>query len=287
MPLRPSRLRHGVKPIWNGHVTFGLISIPVSLHSAVEASERVSFRLLHRKDHAPIVYKKFCSKEQVEVANDEIVRGFEVEEGEFTAVEKEEIERAEKEAGAGSEDIEVLQFVELGELNPLSFDHPYYVAPRKGGEKAYVVLRDALLEARRVGIIRFGLRKRPTLGALLPGPQVIALETLRAFEELRNPAKVSVPSGAKRSGEVKMARLLIDQMTSEGWDPSEHPNAYRKALRKMLASKRRFGMAEPGQAKERPENVVDLMEALKRSLGQSRPRPRAARTPARRRAGAA
>jgi DNA end-binding protein Ku len=84
-----------------------------------------------------------------------------------------------------------------------------------------------------------------------------------------------------------MARLLIDQMTSEGWDPSEHPNAYRKALRKMLASKRRFGMAEPGQAKERPENVVDLMEALKRSLGQSRPRPRAARTPARRRAGAA
>jgi DNA end-binding protein Ku len=95
MPLRPSRLRHGVKPIWNGHVTFGLISIPVSLHSAVEASERVSFRLLHRKDHAPIAYKKFCSKEQVEVANDEIVRGFEVEEGEYTAVEKEEIERAE------------------------------------------------------------------------------------------------------------------------------------------------------------------------------------------------
>jgi DNA end-binding protein Ku len=85
----------------------------------------------------------------------------------------------------------VLQFVELGELNPLSFDHPYYVAPRKGGEKAYVVLRDALLEARRVGIIRFGLRKRPTLGALLPGPQVIALETLRSPSRRgrRGPAK--------------------------------------------------------------------------------------------------
>jgi DNA end-binding protein Ku len=122
--------------IWNGHVTFGLISIPVSLHSAVESSERVAFRLLHRKDHAPIIYKKFCSKEDVEVPADEVVRGFEVEDDEFAVVEKEEIEKAGREAGAAADEIEVLQFVELGALNPLSFDHPYYMAPRKGGEKA-------------------------------------------------------------------------------------------------------------------------------------------------------
>src|SRR5262245_24021505 len=100
----PSERGPHMRPIWNGHITFGLISIPVSLSAAVEASERVSFRLLHRKDKAPIVYKKFCSKEDVEVPNDEIVRGFEVDDDEYALVEKEEIEKAEKEAG-GSDDM--------------------------------------------------------------------------------------------------------------------------------------------------------------------------------------
>src|SRR5262252_2034070 len=193
-----------MRAIWNGHITFGLISIPVSLHSAVEASERVSFRLLHRKDQAPIVYKKFCSKEDVEVPNDEIVRGLEVDDDTYAAVEKEDIEKAEQEAAGGAEDMEVLQFVDLGAVNPLSYDHPYYLSPRKGGEKAYGVLRDALLEAKRVGIVRFLLRKKPTLGALLPGPSAIALESLRPFEELRDPARVGAPATTKKSAEVKM-----------------------------------------------------------------------------------
>ena len=275
-----------MRAIWNGHITFGLISIPVSLHSAIEASERVSFRLLHRKDHAPIVYKKFCSKEDVEVDNDEIVRGFEVEDDEYAAVEKEDIERAEKEAAGDTEDMEVLQFVELGAVNPLSFDHPYYLSPRKGGEKAYGVLRDALLEARRIGIARFVLRKKPTLGALLPGPSAIALESLRPFEELRDPARLGAPAASKKSAEVKMARMLVDQMSGEGWDPSEHTDQYRKALKKMLSSRKRFSLKPPAEGKERAaENVVDLMDALKKSLGQSRAPAR--RAGGRRRAGAA
>jgi DNA end-binding protein Ku len=275
-----------VRGIWNGHITFGLISIPVSLHSAVEASERVAFRLLHRKDRAPIVYKKFCSKEDVEVPNDEIVRSFEVDSDEYTVVEKEDIERAEQEAAAGAEDMEVLQFVELGAINPLSFDHPYYLSPRKGGEKAYGVLRDALLEAHRTGIVRFVLRKRPTLAALLPGTEALALETLRSYEEVRDPKKLGVPAHAKKSAEVKMARMLVDQMSGEGWDPSEHPNEYRRALRKLLASKNRFAISPAAEKNGRAsENVVDLMDALKKSLGQSRSAPRKAAP--RRRAGAA
>jgi len=276
-----------MRPIWNGHITFGLISIPVALHSAVEASERVSFRMLHRKDRAPIVYKKFCSKEDKEVPNDEIVKGYELDDDEYTLVEKEDIEKAEKEAG-GSDDMEVLQFVDFGAVNPLTFDHPYYISPRKGGEKAYGVLRDALLEAKQVGIIRFRLRKKPTLGALLPGPKAIALESLRPFEELRDPSRVGVPAHTRKSAEVKMARMLIDQMSGEGWDPAEHPNEYRKSLKKLLASKKRFALEEKaeGQGKERAaENVVDLMEALKKSLGQPRREPR--RAAGRRRAGAA
>ncbi len=274
-----------MRPIWSGHITFGLISIPVALHSAIEASERVSFRLLHRKDRARIVYKKFCSKEDVEVPNDEIVRGFELEDDEFAVVEKEDIERAEKEAGSG-DDIEVLQFVDIGAVNPLSFDHPYYVSPRKGGEKAYGVLRDALLDARRIGIIRFRLRKRPTLGALLPGPRAIALESLRPFEEVRDPSRLGIPAHTKKSAEVKMARLLIDQMSGDGWEPAEHPNEYRKALKKLLASRKRFSLDERAEKKERAAgNVVDLMDALKKSLGQPRREPK--RAASRRRAGAA
>ena len=276
-----------MRPIWSGHITFGLISIPVSIYSAVEASEHVGFRLLHRKDHAPIKYKKFCSKEDKEVPNDEIVRGFEVSKGEFSLVEKEELKKVEEEAAGTDGDIEVLQFVEFGALNPLSFDTPYYAAPRKGGEKAYGVLRDALLDAERVGIIRFALRTKPTLGALIPGPQAITLETLRPFEELRSPKDLPIPAAAKKSAEVKMAKMLIDQMSSEAWDPTAHPNVYKKALEKLLASKRRFAVGAPaGNARKSAGNVVDLMDALKKSLGQSKGRAGARRTPARR-AGAA
>lgn len=272
-----------MRPVWNGHISFGLIAIPVSVYAAVEASERVSFRLLHRKDHAPIVYKKFCSKEDVEVPNDEIIRGYEIDDDQYAEVEKEELEKVDADADAEQGAMEVLQFVDFASLNPLSFDTPYYAAPRKGGEKAYGVLRDALLDAHRIGIVRFRLRKRPVLAALLPGPRAIAVESLRPFEELRDPADLSIPAATKKSAEVKMARMLIDQMSAEGWNPSDHPNTYRKGLEKLLASRRRFSLKEPGRASQK-ENVIDLMEALRKSVGQAKSRPRKA---AARRSGAA
>src|SRR5262245_18027949 len=272
-----------MRPIWNGHITFGLISIPVSLFSGVEASELVSFRLLHRKDHAPIIYKKFCSEEDVEVPNDEIVKGYEVGKDEYATVDKEDIEKAESEAG-GTDDMEVLQFVEYANLNPLLFDNPYYVGPRKGGEHAYGVLREAMNDAHRVAMVRLRMRKKPQLAALLPGPKVLSLETLRPFDELRNPSGVNAPAAVKKPAEVKMARMLIDQMSEEDWDPAEHPNTYKKALRKLLSSHRRFSLKGKGRAAaEVPANVVDLMESLKKSLA-ARGRPKRA---ASRRAGAA
>jgi DNA end-binding protein Ku len=254
-----------MKSIWSGHITFGLISIPVGLYSAVESSEHVSFRLLHKKDLAPIKYKKFCSVEDIEVPNKEIVKGFEVSKGKYAVVEKEELEKVHESVGEGDRSIEVLQFVEFGALNPLSFETPYYLAPQKGGEKAYGVLRDALNDAHRVGIARFYLRTRPLLSALLPGQKALSLEVMRPFEELRDPSDLPVPSSIKKSAEVKMAKMLIDQMSTEEWDPTQHPNEYRRALEKLLASKRKFALKE---VKE-PENVVDLMEALRRSVGKA------------------
>ena len=260
-----------MRAIWSGHITFGLISIPVGLYAAVEASEQVSFRLLHRKDLAPIQYKKFCSKEDIEVGNDEIVKGYEVSKNKFAVVEKEELDEVQESVGEGDRTIDVLQFVEFSSLNPLSFEKPYYLAPQKGGEKAYGVLRDALVDANRVGITRFYLRTRPLLAALIPGKRALALEVLRPFEELRDPADLPISGSEKKSAEVKMARLLIDQMSEEAWDPTQHPNEYRRALEKLLASKRKFVVTETkgkGKGKE-AENVVDLMEALRRSVGKA------------------
>jgi DNA end-binding protein Ku len=276
-----------MKAIWSGHITFGLISIPVGLYSAIEASEQVSFRLLHRKDMAPIRYKKFCSKEDVEVPNDEIVKGYEVSKKKYAVIEEEELDKVQQEVGEGDRSIDVLQFVDFSALNPLLFEKPYYLAPQKGGEKAYAVLRDALTDANRVGITRFYLRTRPLLAALIPGKKALALEVMRSFEELRDPKDLPIPASEKKSAEVKMARLLIDQMSTEGWDPTKHPNEYRRALEKLLSSKRKFELKEAKQ----PENVVDLMEALRRSVGKvggeaGRARPKKARTTARR-AGAA
>jgi DNA end-binding protein Ku len=277
-----------MRTIWSGHITFGLISIPVGLYAAIEASERVSFRLLHKKDMAPIRYKKFCSKEDLEVGNDEIVKGYEVSKKKFAVVEEAELDEVQEEIGEGDRAIDVLQFVEFGSLNPLTFEKPYYLAPQKGGEKAYSVLRDGLLDANRVGITRFYLRTRPLLAALIPGKRVLSLEVMRSYEELRDPSDLPVPSSEKKSAEVKMARLLIDQMSTEEWDPTKHPNEYRRALEKLLSSKRKFALQET----KKPENVVDLMEALRRSVGKAggaagRARPKKAAKASSRRAGAA
>ena len=273
-----------MRAIWSGHITFGLISIPVGLYAATEASERVSFRLLHRKDMAPIEYKKFCSEEDIEVPNDEIVKGYEVSKKKYAVVEKEELDEVQESVGEGDRTIDVLQFVELTSLNPLSFEKPYYLAPQKGGEKAYAVLRDALTDANRVGITRFYLRTRPLLAALIPGKRALALEVLRSFEELRDPADLAIPGSERKSAEVKMARLLIDQMSEEEWDPTQHPNEYRRALEKLLISKRKFTLKE-GKGKE-SENVIDLMDALRKSVGRAGGRAKAKKAPSRR-AGAA
>ena len=270
------------RSIWKGHLTFGLVSVPVRVHAALEASEHVSFRLLHRKDHAPITYKKFCSREDVEVPPDEIVRGYEVAKNKFAAVEKEELEEVQEELGEGQHTIELLQFVASSSLDPLLFDRPYYVVPDEGGEKAYALLRDALRDSGRVGVARLYLR-RPVLAALLPHEKVLTLEAMRPFEELRRADDFAVPDRRTSEGEKRMARALIDEMSAE-WDPRAHPNSYRATLEKLLEGRPRFALAEGGEeaaAEGKPAKVVDLMEALRQSLGGAK--RSAAPAPARKR----
>jgi DNA end-binding protein Ku len=268
------------RPIWTGQISFGLVSIPVGLYPAVDSTEKIRFHYLHKKDRAPIQYKKFCSRENVEVPNDEIVRGRRAGKGRWTVLEAGELEKVAEEAVAetGKDLIEVLAFVPPTSIDPMSFDQPYYVAPRRGGEKAYSVLRAALADSGRAGIVRFALRTRPHLGALLPAPKSLELSSLRPFEELRDPTSLPVRSTPMRPAEIKLAETLIRQMSADGWKPSEHPDAYRHGLEKLLASKHPVGEKAPAgrrtTAKKEEGEVVDLMEALRRSVGSGRSRGR-------------
>ena len=265
----PRARGRGARSMWSGHVTFGLVSIPVAIHAAVEASNRVAFRQLHRKDMAPIRYKKFCSEEDVEVPNDEIVKGYEVEKGEYAVVEKEELDKVQEEVGEGDRTIEIVQFVDFASLNPLLFEKPYFLSPQGGGAKAYGVLQAALVETKQVGIARFYLRTRPLLAALLPSKSALSLMVMREFDELRDPDDLDVPRAKAGPAELKMARQLIESM-SDTWDPTAHPNTYRKALEKLVASKKKFVIEEVEEKEGEPRKVVDLMDALRKSLGQER-----------------
>ncbi|MBY0279449.1 Ku protein [Candidatus Binatia bacterium] len=252
------------RAIWSGQLSFGLVTIPVGLHAALEAAERVHFHQLHRKDLAPIRYRKFCSRENREVPSSEIVRGYEVSKGRYAVVEAEELDEVQKELGEGERTIEILQFVDAKALDPLLFEKPYYVTPAKGGAKAYGVLRRALDETGKVGIARFYMRTRPLLAALVPSSGILSLEVMRSAAELRDPRKLAVKELAAKPAEVKMAATLIEQMT-ERWDPAAHPNAYRKAVEKLIEGKPKFDVGE-GAAAKPAGKVVDLMQALKDSL---------------------
>jgi DNA end-binding protein Ku len=269
--------------VWKGRVTFGLVGIPVALVPAVDAKEHIGFHLLHRKDRAPIEYRKFCSKEGRPVPDDEVVRGHEVSKGKWALVEKEEVESARKAAGAEVEAhvLEVLQFVRPEELDPVSFAQPYHLVPDEGGRKPFAVLKAALASAGRVGLGRIRLRATPRLAAILASKRGLSVILLRPFEELAAAPALTLP--APQPGETKMARLLIDEMSREGLEPEKYPDRYRSVLKKLLSAKRPAGAAAEA-AREAPQaegEVVDLMSALEASLARrggrtGRGRPRAA-----------
>jgi DNA end-binding protein Ku len=272
--------RSARRAVWKGRLSFGLVGIPIELIPAVDAREHVGFHLLHRKDLAPIRYRKFCSKEKIEVPDDDVVRGFEVAKGKWAVVEKDELAAARADAGAGTEAhmLEILSFLGVGRIDPLTFDQPYYIVPDEGGARPFAVFRNALAASDRVGLGRLRLRTREHLAAVVAIPHGLAVILLRPFEEVAAPPHAGSLSAG--TGEIKMARLLIDEMSEEALDPAKYPDRYRSALKKLLAKKRAASPA-PAAVAGKPEEegrVIDLMEALRASVGR-----RAAKSPRKRR----
>src|SRR4051812_34569005 len=254
-----------MRPIWTGAITFGLVNIPVRLHSAVQAKERVSFRLLHKQDLSPIKYERVCQKEGEPVDWKDIVKGYEYTKGKFVVLEDDDFKAA---AIESSKTIEILDFVDAGEVDPRYFETPYYVVPQKGGEKAYALLREAIKSTGKVGIGKITMRSNSLhLAGVKALDDAIVLEIMRFGEELVNSNEFNFPTAENvRPQEMQMATQLVENLSS-AFDPSKYTDDYHDNLMKIIKAKmkgKKLDVAEP-EARESTQ-VVDLIARLKESL---------------------
>jgi DNA end-binding protein Ku len=261
-------------PIWKGSLTFGLVNIPVQVHSATRSQERISFRLLHATDLSPIKYERVCQAEAEPVAWGEIVKGYEYEKGKFVVLTDDDFKAASLEA---SKAIDILDFVGADEIDPRYFETPYYLLPARGGEKAYALLREAIRRTGKVGIGKFAMRSNaPHLAAVKVVGDALVLEVMRYADELVDPAEYAFPSAdGVRPQELAMAEQLIGNL-AEPFDPTRYTDDYRAKLMKIIRAKmkgRKVKFDEPAE----PEStqVVDLMARLQASLEQAKPKRRA------------
>lgn len=249
--------------LWRGTLSFQLVNIPIRLFEAVR-KRRVEFRLLHEADLEPIQYLKLCSAEQEPVPDEEIVRGIRLD-GEWVTVTDEELDRL---APVLTRTIEVREFVDLGEIDPLFYRKPYYLAPGEGGEEAYVMLREAIRRSGKVGVAKFVLMHREHLAVVRAGEEALLLETLHYPEELIDERELGLPAGTRlREGEIRMATELIRSL-SRPFDATRYANDYRARVLDLLRAKAEGRLPPKLEAPPAPvpTPVVDLARRLRESL---------------------
>src|SRR5215510_14575295 len=223
------RRGRGARGLWNGAISFSLIHIPVSLHTAARSST-VDLDLLDKRDFAPVGYQRYNKSTGKVVDWDDIVKGYEYEKGEYVVLTDEDFRRANVEA---SRTIDIQAFVDRATIAPYYFDTPYFLVPDKGGERVYALLRDALEQSQKLAVAAFVLRSRQHVAALMPVGKIIVLNTLRFQEEIQphpDVAAAAAKKAATGSGkELQMALKLVDEMT-EKWQPDQFRNTYREDL---------------------------------------------------------
>jgi DNA end-binding protein Ku len=261
------------RALWKGTIAFGLVSIPVELHTAVRDS-RPRFRMLHADDKSPVKFERVCAREGKPVAWEDLVKGYEYQKGRFVVLTKEDFRSAALEK---TRTVDIRSFVKGEEIDDRFFESSYYLTPGKGGERAYALLREAIREAGLVGIATIVLRDAQHLAALEVVRDAMVLTLMRYAEELVDAKAFSFPKVEIRKSELQMARTLVEQL-ADTWDPSQYTDEYRKNLMKIIQAKLKgkephlTGHVEPQQAE-----VVDLMERLRQSLqgagtaGRARP----------------
>jgi len=256
------------RAIWKGSISFGLVNIPIALYPATKREE-FKFRLLRAKDLSPVNYKRVAEKDGKEVPWDEIVKGYEYEKGKYVVLKEEDFQRVDLEA---TQTVDIQDFVEEDEIDAMFFYKPYYLEPQKGGDKAYVLLRDALSDTKKVGIAKVVIKTRQYLAGVKPEGDVLILELMHFAEELLDASQLHVPKKLEvGKRELDMAKALITSMSAR-WDPQKYHDDYREALMEVIEEKVEAGgkeVAEKPKAKKTPTKVIDLVAVLQRSLEQS------------------
>jgi DNA end-binding protein Ku len=251
------------RALWKGSIAFGLVNIPVELHTAVRDS-RPRFRMLHAEDKSPVKFERVCAREGKPVAWEELVKGYEYQKGRFVVLTKDDFKAAALEK---SRTVDIRNFVKGEDIDDRFFETSYYLTPQKGGERAYALLREAIRETGLVGVATIVLRDAQHLAALEVKDTAMVLTMMRYSEELVDTSEYHFPAASNiRQPELQMARTLVEQLADK-WDPAQYTDEYRANLMKIIKAKMKGKTVE---LKEEPERqsaeVVDLMERLRQSL---------------------
>jgi DNA end-binding protein Ku len=258
-----------MRAIWKGSISFGLVNIPIALYPATR-KEDLKFRLLRAADLSPVNYKRVAEKDGKAVPWDKIVKGYEYEKGKFVVLDEKDFQRVDLEA---TQTVDIQDFVDIEEIDPMYFYKPYHLEPQKGGDKAYVLLREALADGKKVGIAKVVIKTRQYLAGVKALKHALVLELMHFAEELSDPEKLKVPKKLEVGKREKdMAKALVDSMSSK-WDPEKYHDDYREALLEVIEEKVESGgkeIEEKPKPKKESTKVIDLVAVLQESLAKSR-----------------
>jgi len=253
------------RALWKGSISFGLVNIPIEMHTAVR-NHRPKFRMLHAKDKSPVKFERVCVRDGHTVAWEDLVKGYEYAKGHFVVLTKEDFQAA---AVEKTRTVDIIDFVKAEEIDDRFFETPYYLVPAKGGERAYALLREAIRESGRIGIAKFILRDAQHLSAVEVIKDAIVLSVMRIADELVYVQQFDLPGDdGIRKPELDMAKALVNSLAAD-WDPAKYTDQYRENLLRIIKGKMKGKKVElEPTAEPRQAEVVDLMERLRRSLEQ-------------------
>jgi DNA end-binding protein Ku len=268
------------RAIWSGSISFGLLNVPVKLYSAV-SKKSVSFRELRESDGSRVRHKRVAEADGEEVEYNDIVKGYEIAPEQYVVITKDELEELDPKKTRA---VEVLDFVDLDDIDPIYFDHPYYLGPDKGAERAYALLVRAMEDAHKVAIARFVLRNRESLAALRPMDGVMTMATMRFADEVVSPQEISEVLGEQaeppKKKELEMAKALIDSLTSE-FDADQYRDEYREELLSLIERKAKGESIVSSETEApKPTKAPDLMAALEESLAAVKAEESSSKKPA-------
>jgi len=255
------------RAVGTANISFGLVSIPVKLFSASNASASISFNLLHGKCGSRLKQQYICSKEETIVPRDEMVKGYEFQKDQYVLFSPEELKAFEEEA---NQTIEVTEFVPVDKVDPVYYDKPYYLGPDKGGAKPYRLLAEVMKETGRVALAKYAARGKQYLVMIRPAEEGLVMQQLLYADEIRPFSEVPIEKAEVKEGELKLARLLVEESAADAFKPEAYEDEVKKRIQEALDRKVQGKQFSVSPAPKKGGEIVDLMEALRASLGKSK-----------------